>query len=516
MAGKLQRITQGLDQVWEDLIYDPCTLLPTLFEVDTVDERWLPYLKPQLGFTDDLSFDATTEELRRLLNNAVPYWNEKPSESGVINNAIRMVTGNRFRVQNYFDFRMQEDKTCITEELEDFDPNAIGFPTNKWSGSLGLLTIVIGSPFGGFDLSDAPELFGNEQSVWAWIVIEDPTYPANDGIYKILLTTPLTRGGQITEAWPVNHGGWVKWQLVGYAGEFTSEVRLVDQGVGTLVLKAITAAFGVGEKVIGSSSGATGWITAINTDGDELTLRSIVGRFEPNEAVTDTGGGAAEVKSLDGVLNRELLAFLMGGRTVRPFGERIDVVYINFLDRFLTPGDFDQWEVNDIDLVSIPSPAGPCRLLAGGRIVDADPYHSYWWDQVVAWKITPIDADTSVDLIFWGQDTTNQYHVNVDYDTKAVSLYKVVAGTPTQLGTVTLTYLKQGVQDVIRVDALQEGTGVRIRVKVNGETEIDVGDDPYAFNVGMVGAQAVVSTVDLQLVEVNVLPTEIDRIGPNP
>ncbi len=514
MAGKLQRITQGLDQVWEDLIYDPCTLLPTLFEVDQIDERWLPYLKPQLGFTDDLSFDASTEELRRLLALAVPYWNEKPTEKGVIDNAIRMVTGNRFRVQNWFDFRSQIDKTCITEELEDFDPFAIGFYSKIFNGSSGVMDVYDTSGRT-FVCNDHPTNF--EKGEYNFLrIINDSTYPTNEGVYRIEVQEGTKNVILLTDHFDVIHSNTLSYTLAAYSEEYVSEVRLVDQGVGTLVLKGVLAPFGVGNKVVGADSGASGWITAINTDGDELTLRSIIGRFAPNENAEDTGGGAAEVKSLDGVLNRELLAFLMGGRTVRPFSERIDVVYINFLDRFLTPGDLDQWDVNDPDLVTIPSPAGPCIIEQSGRMVDADPYHDYWWDQIVAWKIRSLDADTSVDLIFWAQDASNQYHVNVDYDTKAVTLYKLVAGTPTSLGTVTLSYLKPTIQDVIRVDALQEGTGVRIRVKVNGETEIDVSDDPYAFNVGMVGAQAPVGSVELHLVEVNVLPTEIDRIGPNP
>lgn len=512
--GKLEQISKQLDQAWEDLIYDRCTLLPTLMDVDLIDARWLPYLKPLLGFTDDISFAATTEELRRILNRAVPYWNEKPTELGVISNAVRMVTGNRFRVANWFDFRMQIDQTCITEEMENFDPYAVGFYSKIFLGTLGGGLISVYDPAKlTFVVVEYPTNFTKRE--YNFLVIDkDTTDPLNEGVYRIdvpagnvevFTTTPFHS----------THSNPVSYRLLAFSEEYVSEVRVVDEGIGVLYLKNITSPFGIGEKVVGVESGATAWITAVGTSS--VDVRSIVGRFDPNEAVTDTGGGAASVKSLDGVLNRELLAFLMGGRTVRPFSERIDVVYINFLDEFRTPGDLDQWEVNDIALMSIVAPAGPCRVLEGGYMTSVDPTAAYWWDQVTAWKITPVTATTSVDLRFMVQDIDNQYHVAVDYNIKAVSLYKVVAGTPTQIGSsAILPYLKAGVQDVIRVDALQEGTGLRVRVRVNGELELDEIDDPFAFNQGQVGIAAVVSDVDWQLVEVNVLPTEVERVGPNP
>lgn len=515
--GRLEAIMRQVDYVWEDLIYDQCTKLPTLMDVDLIDARWLPYLKPLLGFTDDLSFAATTEELRRILNRAVPYWNEKPTELGVIKNAIRMVTGNRFRIANWFDFRMQEDKTCITEELGDFDPYAIGFLSLKLSGTegvlgeLGLLYFSLGD----LTKDGAAYNFVNPHD-FRWLSIDsDPAEPTNEGIYEIDYVIADTKTGYLKADNPfaVAHAGLVEYRIWGHMEEYISEVRLVDNGLGTLHLKNVTSAFGVSEKVVGTTSGASAFITAIS--GDSLTLRSIFGRFEANEPVTDTGGGAGTVKDMADVLNRELIDFLMGGRTVKPFSERIDIVYINFLDQFHVPGDLDQWEVNDPDVVSILTPAGPCRLLQAGRIQSIDTAQIYWGDQVTAWKITPLDDTTIVYLTFMGTDANNSYYVIMNYSAKTVELWKVVAGTPTQLGsTVSLSYLKVDVQDVVRVDALAEGSDTRIRVKVNGETEIDVADSPASYTAGRVGAYAVTDRVDIQLVEVNVLPSEIQRVGP--
>lgn len=510
--GKLEQITNILDNVWEDLIYDPCSLLPTLLDIDLIDDKWLAYLKPQLGFTADIPFAATTEELRRILSLAIPYWNEKPTELGVIKNAIRMVTGNRFRLANWFDFRMQVDKTCITEELEDFDPYVLGFLSNKFDGDSGQLGEA-GIYF--FNASDLPITFANQHDYRWFSVDDDPAYPANEGIYEIDYVVPDTQTGYVKMPFDTAHAGAVKYRIWGHMEDYISEVRLVDQGVGDVYYRDEVNPFSVSSRVWGVDSGAYGIITAV--ESDYISLRSIFGRFGPNEELNDDSGGEATAVRMVGVLNRELLDFLMSGRTVRPFSERIDVVYINFLDQFRIVGDLDQWLVNDPDKVSITKPAGPCRLVQGGRIQSADPYQAWWDDQVTAWKIIPVDPTTVAHLTFMGTDASNSYYVLMDYNSKVVELWKIVAGTPTQIGsTVSLPYLKQGIQDVVRIDALAEGTGVRIRVKVNGETEIDQLDDPYAFNSGRVGAYALTDDLDLELVEVNVLPTEIQRIGLDP
>ena len=42
-----------------------------------------------------------------------------------MNFAVQMVTTGRYRVQNWFDRRMQADKTYVTEMLLDYDPTAL-------------------------------------------------------------------------------------------------------------------------------------------------------------------------------------------------------------------------------------------------------------------------------------------------------------------------------------------------------------------------------------------------------
>lgn len=511
--GKMETLTKIFERAWEDVIYDRCSELPSIMDVDEIDAKWIKYLKPILGFTDDISLPADTTELRRILRQAAGFWSKKPTEEAAVLFAIRMVTGNRFRAANFFDFRSQIDHTVITEELEDFDPFMISFPTNKLEGVQGNAGVS-----GNFDLEDLPLEGGFEASAqFGYLLIKSSTKtPTNIGIYEIDYLDIGAETGKIVGAFPGGAEGWVDWEIIGYAGEYITEVRLVDRAVGTLRYKDLAGAFATDELIIGQDSKAYGTITAIDTTSKILSLNKVTGRFLDNEQILgDASGDALVDGELDGVLNRNLLRILMD--LVRPFGERLDVVYINFIDQFLTPGDLDQWTTTGT--AEVPSPGGYVKITASGRIDVFDDQSPDWGDQVVAWKFFVDDADTDAiaEFRFFVVDEFNFYYVLVDYNAMDVELWKKVAGSPTQIGSsVSLPILKAGVSEVLRVDALAEGSDTRIRVKIAGDTRIDEKDTPAAFTEG--GVAAVANTKDLyvELVEVNVLPTEIDRVGPNP
>lgn len=513
MPSKLEKITEGLDLLWEDEIYDPCTALPTLFEVDNIDARWLPFLKALLGFTAEIPFDATEEELRRVLRVAVPYWNKKPTEEGVIETAIRMVTGNRFRAGNYFDFRSQTDVTVITEELEDFDPSVIAFfaPLGAYpSGN----PIRLGLPTAdGFNLLDQYAMASED--VEAYLVISnDPGSPSNDGFYPIVFVAASGESGRVDRPFPrAGTSIAADWKILFFMDEFITEARLVDPGRGDLSYDGLAVAWTVGEVVYGGWSGAHGVI--VSDDGSTLDLRSLFGRFENNEPLIGSLGGAATAKgALSGVLNRTLLAYLIG--QVLPGSERVNVVYINFLDQFITAHDLDQWSVSDPD--AVVNPGGSAFVPGGETMIDADPEAEFWGDQTTAWKFTAVGATSVARCVFMADTLADCYFAQVDYGAKDLKLFKRASGTPTQIGsTVSLsTFLKHGVQDTVRVDALAEGANTRIRVKVDGETYLDELDTPATRTAGHIGFEAGLDTCSLQMAEVNVLPTEIQRVGLNP
>jgi hypothetical protein len=79
----------------------------------------------------------------------------------------------------------------------------------------------------------------------------------------------------------------------------------VEGGVSILSYDALTVDFEAGETVTGGTSGATGVIYEVlptNATDGALLLTNVTGTFDDNEALTDSGGGAATAASVDTVV----------------------------------------------------------------------------------------------------------------------------------------------------------------------------------------------------------------------
>ncbi|NIY18572.1 MAG: hypothetical protein GWM98_28815, partial [Nitrospinaceae bacterium] len=79
----------------------------------------------------DIVGTATPEELRRIIAGAIVFWRQRWLDSGIVA-AIRLVTGNRFKVRDYFDFRFLVAETSIEEDLQNTDPNMISVKTRNF------------------------------------------------------------------------------------------------------------------------------------------------------------------------------------------------------------------------------------------------------------------------------------------------------------------------------------------------------------------------------------------------
>jgi hypothetical protein len=193
-------------------------------------------------------------------------------------------------------------------------------------------------------------------------------------------------------------------------------------------------------------------------------------------------------------------------------------VYVNLIDQFTTPADLDQWDVYpDEDSVTVPEPGGAAVFEEGATILDNDGEHGYWDDQMTAWRFVAGTATTVIDLAFMASSSTYYYYVRMDYANKTVEVWERLGINNYQKGsTVSLPYLKPGVQDFVRVDVLTEGSNKRFRVRVNGELEIETTDTTSPATSGAAGAYAKTSTFELTYIEVNVLKTEVERVGPLP
>jgi len=497
--GLLSQICEAFDQVWNDTMFDRATELPDLFDPYRIPARWLPWLKAQVGFTRDLNFDPTEDELRRVIAGGVELWNDKPAEEA-IRDAIRLTTGNRFVVRDYFDLRFEVDLARVLEELENFDPGLLLFSENAYREVDEFRTCDMSSVYpcsSTFYVNDPDLPVFTDPKQYSHVLVVDHPITALRGLYEIDHLVVGTKTGVIDAlGFPVQTAQTGPAKLLHVPGDYTTEIRLVDPGIGALKYRSKTAAFTVGQRVHGQNSGASGEIYAdtpvTGTGLGQFELTHVIGRFEPNEPLIDPLGGAATADGqledvthqgeLFRVLNRDLLDFLV--RQVRVFSER---------------------------------PGGELTIAAGAWAFPRTVAGAEWRDQVSCWKVNG-EAGAVARLWFMAADTSNGYEVKVDFSANTVELWRVVGGVGAQLGsTVTLpTVISPELDLVVRVDALAEGSDTRIRVKVEGDLQIDLADSPASFTKGMLGVSAETAEVRCKLVEVNALPTEIQRIGPTP
>jgi hypothetical protein len=121
-------------------------------------------------------------------------------------------------------------------------------------------------------------------------------------------------------------------------------------------------------------------------------------------------------------------------------------------------------------------------------------------------------------LLFWTAGYNHGYRVAVDFTAQTVKLQKNNSGTVSDLSSAVFLpdAIVPGIEAAIRVDALKEGSGARLRVRVEGDYVIDYYEPSPLNTQGQVGMLASGATIEVSYVEVNVLPTEIQRIGPTP
>lgn len=448
--GLIQKFMEMIDRRWKGRIFDRATELATLYDPQRIDAKWLPWLKAHVGFTRDLSFEPSVNELRAVIQDGVQLWNDKPAELSLVD-AIRMCTGNRYRIGNFFDFRIQSDWTCIGEQLQDFDPHVLDFDHDIWAGDK-VRTSISGStgyPWDHYFVFAANQIpnFSYERQFSHIVIDSFVGYPDLVGIWEI---EKCLVGDDVLitkEALPVRSGyNYGRFRLLGGMSEFRTEVRVVDDPTG------------------------------------------------------------------DRPINRDLLVFLMS--QVRAMSERVDIVFVDFLDQFINAGDTDQWSATGI----VNNPGGRVDIYDGGQILCSEPNRLDWFDQSTVFNVTGEDASTVAKLFFWYNDADNCYWVELDFGAETVKLFKRSLGATTQVGsTVTLPYIVYpGIPCGVRIDGQTEGVGRRVRVKIGGNTEIDEYSGPPTVVRGGPGVSSSGGTTSCRIVEVMTTPATWRRVGPNP
>lgn len=228
----MERFLQGPQEIWGNL-HRAGLKLQTLFDPEVIEAEFLPSLARLVGFGRDLTEIiglANEDELRKIVAGAVLYWYYRWLDFG-ITSAIRLVTGNRFKVRDYLDFRFIVGETAIEEDLRNTDPNMISVKTrNLFRQGTDGISRFDSTPYGFSSLSVLP----NEDDVGGFIVIFDDTgSPTLNGLFKIVSVDVEA------EVWTVGDGDFfarsasnLSWFIAFPYDEYLTEIRVVDEKTG--------------------------------------------------------------------------------------------------------------------------------------------------------------------------------------------------------------------------------------------------------------------------------------------
>jgi phage tail-like protein len=127
----VERLLQGRQAIWEATQLQ-IFALKTLMNVELCPDEYLQYLKWTVGWTSELLTDQVTRNLdyatlRRLIAASIPFWKRRGSEDALVD-VLRLATGERARIWNYFDFRWVTDETELGEDHQGRDPWIIDLP----------------------------------------------------------------------------------------------------------------------------------------------------------------------------------------------------------------------------------------------------------------------------------------------------------------------------------------------------------------------------------------------------
>lgn len=225
-----------------------------------------------------------------------------------------------------------------------------------------------------------------------------------------------------------------------------------------------------------------------------------------------------------GVDNRQIVKDIVN--LMRPAGERYEIVYLDFLERFVADGDLGQWHVPDT-LVGVELPTvedGMAKFEQAGMqamFVNTDGADD-WEERIVYTRIRITDDSSSVGGGILGivdTATGNGYGCRIDVALNAVSLDAITSWS--SVGYAHFYFDDVGVklqQDVwygVRMHIAKEGAGLRMKVYVDGVEYInDLRTSPVVAK-GSSGIGKDCLAMDCDEFEVMGLPAETDTVEIN-
>jgi hypothetical protein len=125
----LRRFLEGPQRVWEGTLRTALDL-PTIWSVEGMPDDALTLQQTIVGWTDRLR--GVTDRLsplalRRVVASSVKFWQERGAEDSTVD-ALRLFTGARARILNWFDFRWILGETHFGIENDGSDPWLLSSP----------------------------------------------------------------------------------------------------------------------------------------------------------------------------------------------------------------------------------------------------------------------------------------------------------------------------------------------------------------------------------------------------
>lgn len=238
----------------------------------------------------------------------------------------------------------------------------------------------------------------------------------------------------------------------------------------------------------------------------------------PSEGSSDREFNVRIVDSGD--LNRDLVVNMV--KLMRPIGERIEISYLSFLDRFTIENDNVQW--GTLTGGTGQSPKAPTVTGGKAQLTDtglaessfAIPVQALAWSEYVAyWRMRATTGTGVIGAIFYASDLDNDYRVLIDFVGQTIILRRQLANVFSTVATfVPTSVLTIGEFFGIRAHVAIDGATNRIKVYLDGDEIIDTTDSSHS--AGSVGFGHT-SGIDIEVDEVEIfeVPLESDFVDIN-
>lgn len=237
--------------------------------------------------------------------------------------------------------------------------------------------------------------------------------------------------------------------------------------------------------------------------------------------IINSGDGLGEYYSNlrivdDGTLNRNLVENII--KLMRPCGERIEISYIDFIDRFLVEDDTSQWKTEQGELLISENGNGILNDNAY-QLSIVDVANSPAWNRYVFYcRIKGVGTGNSYGIVFYYVDSDNYYELQFNIDSVSYDYVfnKIISGVATTIisGNITQKILNDtwyGIRTHVDVD----GSYNRIKFYINGNEIFNVTDASTLEN-GTIGFFSSASaTVKLDECELFQIPLETELININ-